>query len=39
MVSSEGVNAFAQDSFYGLSWDQNTGEQFYKTAKEFITQA
>jgi hypothetical protein len=39
MVSSEGVNAFAPDSFSGLSWDQNTGEQFYKTAKEFITPA
>ena len=36
---SEGVNSFAPESFNGLMWDQNGGEQFYKTAKTFITPA
>ena len=36
---SDGVNAFAPDGFSGMMWDQNGGEQFYKTAKEFIVPA
>ena len=32
---NDGVNAFAPDSFSGLAWDSQSGEQFYKTAKTF----